>query len=175
MDKQTMTNRNPNLNRDNIDKVIARIRKNKEFVFNMGSWGRPTINKDGQFIDDNGDVTTEHPCGTAACIAGFCVVVKHNDMIPWDRHTGVEGREFLGLEEDQANRLFLPEFDNEGRYFGGVESNYRPMNSTADEAIRVLEHLKTTGEVDWRVAVDDYKNTGKIYQYRALKDSYLSA
>jgi hypothetical protein len=166
-----MTDRNPDLNRDNIDKVIARIRKNKEFVFNMSTWGLATVNEEGQFIDATGDVVDEHVCGTAACIAGFCVVVSHNDTIPANTAASAEGKKYLGLTYWQARRLFMPEYDNDGRYFSGNKDlcAIQPMDATADQAIRVLEHLRDTGEVDWRVAVDEYYNHKEAHNWNTVE------
>jgi hypothetical protein len=163
--------RNPDLNRDNVNTVIARIRKNKEFVFNMSTWGNPTVDENGKFIDGEGEVIDEHTCGTAACIAGFCVVVKNDDKIPPYAAAFDTGMNFLGLERSQARRLFMPEYDNEGRHFN-ADSGCYPYEATADQGIKVLEHLRDTGEVDWRVAWPDYHNDREPNEFCVVGGTY---
>ena len=96
------------------------------------------------------DMTTfgdEHPCGTAACIAGWAVVrFGENGGAPnvaWQ----IEGPDVfsgalsvLGLSFPEAQRLFTP---NERR--DGVDM----WEVTASHAVRTLRHLAKTGKVDW--------------------------
>jgi hypothetical protein len=161
-----------------IDKTIARIRANKNFKFNMNSWGAIASAQE----DDKG-----HPCGTSACIAGFAVLadgktpIKKEDYEYWDNEKQElvtiqidvldipdsgsffleKAGDILGLTYDQAFALFLPhtsEVSNprtQEMVDRGFTNRYyygpKFMQATEDQAIAVLEHLKATGEVNWTV------------------------
>ena len=96
----------------------------------------------------------EHPCGTAACIAGWTVArFGENDdaeEIDHRRPLGDGDDVFdgalsvLGLSFPEAQRLFAP---NERR--DGVSMS----EITAEHAVRTLRHLAETGEVDWRATM----------------------
>jgi hypothetical protein len=157
------------VNVENINKTIARIRANKNFKFNMADWG----DHDEQVFDNN-----KHPCGTSACIAGFASLASGSVPIVkeiftyWtghDEEKSIEvdvmkfdeaadngysgafdvGRNYLGLTEDQADALFIPSRkyigDTNGHIFMGPDF----FAATDEDAIRVLEHLRDTGNVDW--------------------------
>ena len=78
-------------------------------------------------------------CGTPACIAGWA------GRIFSTRITQAEGYEILGLNEEQAWDLFLPgnQLNLIGRFYNEI---------TLGHAVKVLDHLIETGEVDWHVA-----------------------
>jgi hypothetical protein len=165
------------VNIENIDKTIARIRANKNFKFNMQSWGateRVEMDKDGHF------------CGTSACIAGFAALANSSvpvtkgtysyfgkndelesfeiDVLDLSKVEQTEGvfflttsGAFLGLSEDQAAALFLPHamslyiesWEATDKSPIGYYNGPKFMAATEDQAIAVLEHLKATGEVNW--------------------------
>jgi hypothetical protein len=78
-------------------------------------------------------------CCTAACIAGWTLVRLASSQ---QRRCGADARDagqLLGLETEEADELFLPEgYEQGGRY------------DRAD-AVRVLDHLLETGQVDWSI------------------------
>jgi hypothetical protein len=76
-------------------------------------------------------------CNTAACVLGWTLVT----LRPKAAVQGVStGAELLGISDDQADELFTPDrFDEPGRY-------------THAQAVRVLDRLIETGEVDWAAA-----------------------
>jgi hypothetical protein len=52
-------------------------------------------------VDDD-----EHPCGTIACVAGFCAgFFASADEVRWQDEHGF-ARDFLGMSEDEAHRWF---------------------------------------------------------------------
>lgn len=75
-----------------------------------------------------------HPCGTAACIAGWTLALFAPNKRGGDAD---DAQTLLGLDEYQADELFLPQgYRNSRRY-------------TQARAVRTLDHLIATGEVDW--------------------------
>jgi hypothetical protein len=154
------------INVENINKTIERIRANKNFKFNMRSWG----GNSQQVRDDKG-----HPCGTSACIAGFAcltsgkvpLVQRMYDIFDENEHyvesievdvlsfpgsswdAPILAAEELGLDSEQASALFLPHVLSAGEddvpgpdFFAANE----------EQGIKVLEHLRDTGIVDWTVS-----------------------
>lgn len=81
-------------------------------------------------------------CGTAHCIAGWAGVLFGT---PGEFHGSSFGREALGLDEETALDLF---------YCGDGAEGDEAWNSTPQQAVRVLDHLIATGEVDWSVAAE---------------------
>lgn len=80
-------------------------------------------------------------CGTAACIGGWGRLVLGD--LPVTLLTF--GEEAFGLTAHQAGALFYP------NYVG----DFSPMlEATPSHAVRVLDHLIETGEVDWSKALD---------------------
>lgn len=120
------------MNRENIKKVRDVIASLPRGRFNMGDWV------------SNLDLTPKqlaHTCGTAACIAGWTLAVKSPGSRKryWDSVDNIEevaGR-YLGLSLDEAKRLFIPPGLSIWKY-------------TQPHAVRVLDHLLATGEVDWK-------------------------
>jgi hypothetical protein len=147
-----------------IDATIARIRANQNFKFNMRDWGV----SGAMNLDDDG-----HFCGTSACIAGFAVIadgkykirkvqqVLHDEVIEVDAidsqgftlDISKEGKNILGLDQDTADRLFIPDrasvYDEKNNILLDGPNFF---SATADQAIAVLEHLRDTGELDWSVS-----------------------
>lgn len=77
-------------------------------------------------------------CGTAACIAGWTIAAHHpGARTRWGTDIAAG---LLGLDAVAAGQLFMPpNFQDSDRY-------------TIPMAVRVLDHLMATGEVDWFVA-----------------------
>lgn len=122
-----------------------------ELGFNMGVWGAKG------HVDKGG-----HPCGTAACIAGWAAAyfgyTGRAEKLDARRAGGL-GDHFafgavqgmapvLGLSNEQASRLFVPD---QVRLEGGdhVLSVNEFLSITPSEAAVTLRNLAETGEVDW--------------------------
>jgi hypothetical protein len=63
------------------------------------------------------------------------------------------GQHFLGIGSDQADSLFIPRRDSvsvlgESGHYETVNGPYW-FSATDEQAIKVLEHLRDTGEVNW--------------------------
>lgn len=126
--------------------------------FNMTTWG-----------DKRRDDVSGHTCGTAACIAGWAAAAfgytgrakKFNPKRAEglgdygcynDGVIEVMGR-VLGLTEDQARRLFVP--DDVWDY-GWLLSYYEFVSITPSEAAVCLRNLAATGKVDWTHVKERY-------------------
>jgi hypothetical protein len=112
------------MNRENIKKVrdvIAGLRPQR---FDMCQWAT---------ADDA--VHLHRDCGTAACIGGWtnALLSSPAEFMDFD----LAGKR-LGITLGQTYKLFMPEdYDVPGHY-------------TRAHAVRVLDHLLETGEVDWQ-------------------------
>lgn len=123
------------MNRENIKKVRDVIAALPPERFDMGDVayhrGR------GEVLPQNRTVL--HNCNTAACIAGWTNALFGQ---PRSYRDGLnDAAQHLGLDPDEQRHLFCPV-----RYANG--------RTTAAQAVRVLDHLLETGEVDWSVAGD---------------------
>lgn len=91
-------------------------------------------------MSNTGTLLWENPhCGSPACIGGWARIL----FVPWqDRFVGLTEVGFtrLGLSYGQADALFFP---------AGGWNAYSAMPA---QAVKVLDHLIATGEVDWGVA-----------------------
>lgn len=109
-------------------------------TFNMESWGSVNGNRlswptPQQLLEDDPDVT--------ACIGGWAAALfctETNKPVEAIHH---EVGPILGLTADQAFNLFYP---------GPTRVAGCPYSATADQAVRVLDHLIETNEVSWEVA-----------------------
>lgn len=92
---------------------------------------------------ENPDHTGRH-CGTVGCIAGWAFVLATGQM-EQGRYGAAKAmaRNWLGLSERDAERLFYPDF--------GLEVSYRSI--TQPQAARALRNLAITGKVDWEAAM----------------------
>lgn len=79
-------------------------------------------------------------CGTAACIAGWAQVLFN----PTESQDEELARVALGLTEEEGQALFCP-WTTEG------SSVDRSEDLTLTQAVRVIDHLLATGDVDWSV------------------------
>lgn len=113
---------------ENVQKTIDAIRYNVEnktdVTFDMHHYSVP------------------HECGTSCCIAGFAYLAKHGEVATHysTEIVGDTAQEFLGLTDIQKQKLFNPTHTDNG------------YEATYEEGIKVLEHLRDTGVVDWSVA-----------------------
>lgn len=134
------------MNIDRIDQVIASIKgeidRTKDAGFNMTHW----VSKAGDFADTNDK--SNRGCGTVACIAGHAYMLSdkrrtvqtfsiNNDRRDIDV-AGIAAR-WLGIDSYIAYHLFH-------------SPRHRRDEITLEQAIKVLEGLKATGQVDWDAA-----------------------
>ena len=146
------------MNTDNINKTIALLKRVSQLerthgrLFDMTVWG------------ENLPVTAEwlepdNLCGTVGCIAGWACVASGNGLTPFvtevDPFVPAEefprlAAEFLELPEGLAQDLFCPGIGS--AVFPGMTDRAAAVmrnGITAEDAIKVLEILRDTGEVRW--------------------------
>lgn len=125
----------------NMSHLVAYIDNNKE--------------EDSAFI-----AMKEGACNTSACICGWAAVLlgtkeelaKHE---VYGNAIWSLGREKLGLTYGQAEELFAPwdiDFIEE-KY--PDERAWDVQKATPERAIKVLDHIIETGEIDWNKAFED--------------------
>lgn len=121
------------MNRENITKVRDVIAGLPPERFAM----RTYIGVDGL---DSSRVTPAagiKECNSAACAAGWTMVtLKPRSRASHHDYDAIAGG-LLGIDEDGADELFRPE--------GWLHDEFTPAH-----AVRVLDHLLATGEVDWK-------------------------
>lgn len=121
-------------NIDNLNKVIDFLKHEKDneekknyFHFDM------SIYLDTKYQD---------VCGTAGCIAGACIVtnrgLEYYQKMPY-RDVPTEAADWLELTDEEVWALFC----------GDVETGIL-RKITKEHAIKVLEHFRDTGEIDWQ-------------------------
>lgn len=129
------------MNREKIQELRDHIAKLPPEQFDMRQWR------------DYND------CGTVACIAGWAVEINKSlfvgEYVPRSDIRGA-ARMVLQLSDLQAVRLFTP---MESSHIG-VQNNPGAIQCdmqdvTTAQAVKVLDNLLLTGEVDWRVTHDD--------------------
>lgn len=125
------------MNRKNIQKVRDHIAGLNPKRFNMALWA---AERDGD--DDVAPVRLKHDCGTCGCIGGWTDAIFRT---PRSKMGAESAGRALGLTEDQAQALFFPWGFPWGVNDGDDWENIKPAH-----AVRVLDHLLATGEVDWR-------------------------
>jgi hypothetical protein len=89
-----------------------------------------------------------HGCGTAACIAGWACAL-YAPAVTLFEADDVAGF-VLGLEHSLARELFYP-WDSQSIEIDWAEASL----ITPDQAVRVLDWLIATGQVDWAKAFED--------------------
>lgn len=120
------------LNIANLDRLISHLEGLPEEKFDMRS-----VFTCAHGPDD--DRETFNACGTAACIAGWALVVM-GDYFEGSKNAG----KWLGLEQDDYNSLFMP-----------LGWSTRREAYPLSRAIRTLKHMRAeflrTGQVvvDW--------------------------
>jgi hypothetical protein len=99
-------------------------------------------------------------CNTSACICGWAIVMlaTQEEYINNRKNDGgafALAGDLLGLDYDQAEELFSPwDWQHLGGGAGGSKypDAYSFRAATPAEAVKVLDHLMATGEVDWNKA-----------------------
>ncbi len=134
------------INVKNMRRLRWRLqRKNDPVQFRMQHWWSFTTivlhsRKFKSIYDDRSlvidwDFISEHPCQSAACMAGFAVIIaiESGDIKPVGSHdVHVAAQEWLGMDYINANRLFL------GRW---MDATQKLENVTKAEAVEELTKL----------------------------------
>lgn len=108
-----------------------------------------------KLVNQNGDSRDYARCGTAACIAGWAVLIVHEPpgapefdpaetnpstgMANWDVYN--EAKSLLSLERRQADRLFDP-INWPVAFAAGARDD--GSKATAEAAVRRIEHFIST-------------------------------
>ncbi len=126
------------MNKDNLKKLI-KVMKEKKYGFVMGTALIKTNDRMNKCLYKYKLISAEEAniCGTAACIAGHCCLI--------DRIAGPE--DFLEMSQEACGKLFFPR----NKYVDYLKPIGHKKFITRARAIRVLENLLETGEVDWSV------------------------
>jgi hypothetical protein len=165
------------MNRENIQKLIDRLRKVPEGAFDLSRWlavddpeplgfewahdayeGLTTRAEIAKLVLTKQDASAgAHTCGTVGCIAGYAAVIAlAEDGVGANQLVSDVAEDWLGLDHTRAKALFTPNCYSE--LFEAtstlVRANYVPEYRAVKprHAVAVLEHLLATGEVDWRRA-----------------------
>ena len=119
------------MNIENLKKVRDAVANSR--AFRMCSWA--SEHRDDDFIGG-------HYCGSSACIAGHAGALMFRERAygstPISTYKTVCA--WLELDELQANSLFFPVIELDG---------FNMTQIFKDHAVRCLDHLIETGEVDW--------------------------
>lgn len=151
------------INKTNIRRVIDQIKAEPK-RFNMSVYVG-TLNPDPEddiypHVEDEGHDTSvlAKSCGTVACIAGWAAYLAQPNKPPTSTaHMTEIAAEFLGLSAPNAVDLGEDHNETDRLFFGWLPDRYdRPNGLSLDaiapeQAIKVLEHLIDTGEVDWSI------------------------
>ena len=146
----------------NIDKLIEFL-KAENVAFSMTHWNL-TLHGEDEFKytdeDDYGDKEAANfrGCGTIACIGGSAALIQAQELNP--------GTKFSDLELDGGYREAYdwiiedmpyadPSYDPEDLFEPHHETAWFQASFGSDDfierakAIRVLEHFRDTGEINW--------------------------
>jgi hypothetical protein len=159
------------VNTVNVQKVIDLINRlpDKAKGVNMTCWSMDGIDPNRP---ENGlmiDLEQAIECGTACCIGGWSDMIRAQEMgmkINLQRNGSIrffnsegeptlifhegETAQWLGLDEHDSYKLFYAA--NSPYYLEGLRYNH---------VLRVLEHLRDTGRVDWSERVVDYSDVSE--------------
>lgn len=145
-----------NLNIPLIKRIIAAISREAEtergIGFNMASW--INLSEDSYSEVDK----TGASCGTVACIGGWTMVLA-NDLSDEKIRSGDFGINDTGGFDVAAGILGMNSMDADRLFMGG---SYELGDITPTQAIRALNILMETGEVDWTCAIHGPKPTKEI-------------
>lgn len=82
----------------------------------------------------------QHPCSTAACVAGWCSILNHPDILELGYTSVMDGwsARYLGLTRDEQKFLFYPSsYNSEVVGYIGVEHDIISMYSLQDAIDRL--------------------------------------
>lgn len=130
------------VNVENINKIIMHLR-NEENYFNMEDWTNHS---------KYDAVYPENICGTPSCIGGWAeaiMIYEGVDYAELDASTDISViADWLGISDQQACHIFYP-----GSDLSVNTGLIDPYNATRYQAIKLLENLIETGEVNWNYAM----------------------
>lgn len=144
------------MNIDNINGIIDWLKRRQGNGFAMSSFNYYSAPGAAYAPQDH-----EH-CGTTFCLAGYCEIQSQlqngvaRDKLRIDTWYGKyvkEGGRHLGINSNEAEQLFMMLDRDSGRSaasMGEFDQLCAPLRSAI--AIRVLENLRDTGEVNWQKA-----------------------
>lgn len=124
------------MNRENIQKVRDAIAVLPPERFSMEKWAcRPAETGLRWYVQNATDLL--HDCGTCGCIGGWTnAILSGPEGVRGDSNDAATAGGLLGLSPSVARSLFYP---------------YQEWSDISrDDAVRVLDHLLATGEVDWK-------------------------
>lgn len=146
------------INKTNIRRVIDQIKAEPK-RFNMGVYiGEVDPVDPGQINEDHGHDTSvlRTSCGTVACIAGWAAYLARPDKPPASTSHMLElASDFLGVEPAETHPCRNTQGDM--LFYGWMPGGFQRPNDlllsdiAPEKAIKVLEHLIDTGEVDWSI------------------------
>lgn len=146
---------NSNLNRHNLQLLINHLEKIRPDNFDMDTWVLgpalySIMRADRQHVQTMvNQMETTGGCGTTACIAGHAAIIGFalGEIGGFNYGTVADNaRDWLGLDDDQADKLFLPESRT-----GGTRQ------ATIPKVLSVLKNLRDTGRVDWKTPIAKYQ------------------
>jgi hypothetical protein len=130
------------MNKENVQLVIDAIKAGKVRDVPIGFLMSNYITFDGDIISwDDDDRAIKHDCGTAACIGGYCGLLMGQSVDETRNNSIRPYREWLGISEEEVYLLFFAH---------GCATPFEKI--TAEQAVKVLEHLRDTGVVYWGAA-----------------------
>lgn len=149
----------------NIDKLINFL-KAEETFFSMHEWKR-SVHKDDllyydqtvkEWAEDAGlsqdekalEILSEDGCGTVACIGGSASHIASEDINLDGGYDEIMDWIMDGVpssSQPEASELFEPDFEHASWLAAHGSKNH----ITRDRAIRVLENLRNTGDLDWTI------------------------
>jgi hypothetical protein len=134
---------------------VALLRKVKSHIlhhpnqFLMTDWIIKRWGDDQKQFSGDGQKQKFDECGTAGCIAGWaCMIKLKQARLDWD--VPAKGQTILGLDDDQAERLFFvhdwPEKMRE-EYISNMNDSPGSLENRARIAAQRIDHfIKTKGE-----------------------------
>jgi len=146
------------VNKANVDQLISWVKADVAH-FKMQAWTSYLDRPEAQPV-------RYEPCNTAFCLGGLIwwhqeinngTVKSEIDLEePSDEAFIRRGRTFLDLDYDTARDLFFMNFDGFGMWWSTRERFDEMSDAFRERAtVQVLEHLRDTGEVDWKKAIED--------------------
>ena len=122
------------MNKENLKELIKTIKKTKSFSMHAQNWS--DFRRVGGYSDSKYLKGREKfSCGTPACIFGHIKSLGGESIKDW-----------LGLSQTESDKLYAP---------CSIHANYlaKPYGKGyigKQRALRVLNHLLETGEVEWK-------------------------
>lgn len=114
---------------------------------------------------DMREVSDFNACGSRACIAGYALAIERGEFIGISqfspsynlevREAAREAGAYLGLSDTEYNPLFFPDSFGGPDGTGWFDGYFSLGPIRKEQAVKVLRHLASTGEVDWTVGAPE--------------------